>query len=260
MDLRNTIYDMRQNIIITLLIIAVTIVSAKNRAGEKELVFKAGEALTYQVYYGPVNGGKATVTVEQAVHAGKEVLHVKVLGYTTGLADKLFRVYDVYESYIDRETGLPVKAIRNVSEGNYRYYNEVLYNRENNTVKSHRSGIVEVPDGIMDIVSAFYKLRDTMQVAEFQPYEVIGVDTYFKDKVFPVKVIFGGTETLETRLGSFNAIKLYPVSKPGKLFRSKNDITVWLSNDGNFVPLRVRMNMIVGSVMADLIEYEGLRY
>ncbi len=36
---------------------------------------------------------------------------------TTGMADALFRVRDIYEVYINPETELPVKSIRNISEG-----------------------------------------------------------------------------------------------------------------------------------------------
>lgn len=246
---------------ILFLILPAFSVSGKGDYTKKELPFKAGERLTYQVYYGPLNGGKALITLDQAEFNGKEVLHAKALGYTTGLVDKLFKVYDIYESYFDPVSGLPVKTIRNVSEGSYKKYNEVTFNRENNTVTSMLSGVVEVPGGIMDMVSAFYKLRDTMQVVNLQPDEKIKVDTYFNDEILPVEVIYTGVyETINTRMGTFNAIKFYPVSQPGKIFKGENDITVWLSDDFNLVPLRVKLNMWVGSVKMDLIEYEGLMY
>lgn len=245
---------------ILILIIQAPSASGNRNYGASETVYKAGERLTYQIYYGPLNGGKVMISLDQADFNGKNVLHAKAVGFTTGLVDRLFKVYDIYESYFDPVTGLPVKAIRNISEGNYRFYNEVIYNRENNTVTSQLSGVVDVPEGIIDMVSALYKLRDTLRVANFQPDQMIKVDTYFSDKIFPVEIRYSGNDVINTKLGSFNAIKFYPVSQPGKLFKGENDITVWLSNDFNFVPLRVKLNMLVGSVKVDLIEYEGLRY
>ncbi len=43
------------------------------------------------------------------------------------MADAIFKVVDIYESYIDPETELPVFTIRNISEGRYRKYNEVIF-------------------------------------------------------------------------------------------------------------------------------------
>ena len=41
------------------------------------------------------------------------------------MADAIFKIIDIYESYMDPETELPVKSIRNISEGRYRKYNVV---------------------------------------------------------------------------------------------------------------------------------------
>lgn len=223
-------------------------------------VYKAGESLRYQIYYGPINGGEVTMTLEPVILEDMEVLHGKALGYTTGLADRVFRIYDVYESYMDPVTGLPVKSIRNISEGNYRFYNEIWYERDSNTVYTLMSGRNEVPEGILDMVAAIYRLRDTLHYGTFRPGDVIEMTTWFSDRIYPVYIRYDGPEKVRTRMGTFHAIKVYPVSEPGRVFRGEEDITVWFSNDANFVPLRVRLNMLVGAVRMDLIEAEGLRH
>ncbi len=234
--------------------------SARKKSAPGEPAYNAGERLEYQIYYGPLNGGKVLMTLEPVNFGGAEVLHATALGYTTGLADRIFRIYDVYQSFMDPETGLPVKAIRDINEGSYTYYNEVIYNRDSNTVKSQLSGINEVPPGILDLISAIYKLRDTMLISSFRPGDVIEMKTYFSDKVFPISVRYGGTETIRTRMGKFHTLRLYPKSDPGRIFRNEDAITAWFSNDRNFVPLRVSLNMLVGSIRIDLIDYEGLRH
>ena len=223
-------------------------------------VYKPGEQLVYQIYYGPVNGGEVLMTLEPVTFMDQELLHATALGYTTGLANRVFRIYDVYQSYMEPSTGLPVKAIRDISEGNYRYYNEVLYDRDSNRVNSLLSGENEVPPGIMDMVSAIYKLRDTMQYLDLRPDLTIEMNTWFSDKLYPVRISYSGPEIIRTRLGTFHALRFYPVSEPGRVFKNEDDITVWFSNDRNFVPLRVRLNMVVGSVRMDLVDYNGLRY
>ena len=251
---------MRVSVIIlsSLLFLVFAVISGQDQT--RVPVYQEGEKLTYQIYYGPLNGGKVQMTLEPAYFNGKKVLHATAIGYTTGLANRVFRIYDVYQSYMDPDTGLPLKAIRDISEGNYRYYNEVLYDRDSSTVDSKLSGINEVPAGILDMVSVIYKLRDTMQTVSLIENDILEFNTYFSDKVYPVVVRYGNPETVKTRMGKFNALKLYPASDPGRVFKSDDDITVWLSDDNNFVPVRVRLNMLVGSVRMDLIEAEGLRY
>lgn len=223
-------------------------------------VYQAGEMLRFQMYYGPLNAGETVMTLAPVRYENSDVLHAVTLAYTTGLADKLFKVYDVYESFMDPVTGLPYKAIRNISEGNYRFYNEVLYNRENRTVTSQRSGVHEVPPGILDIVSAIYKLRDTINTISLRPGMTIELASWFGDELYPLVIRYNGTETIRTRMGRFHALKFSPVSEPGRMFKTEDDITVWFSNDRNVAPLRVRLNMLVGAVRIDLIEADGLRH
>ena len=37
-------------------------------------------------------------------------------------------------------------------------------------------------------------------------------------------------------------------------------MTIWFSDDANRVPIRGKLDLIVGSVKIDLIQYEGLKY
>ncbi len=249
-----------QTRIILISILLITQITVRADPRNRNPVYNPGEMLRYQIYYGPLTGGEVLMTLEPSVFNGQDVLHAKGIAYTKGLADRIFRIYDVYQSFMDPLTGLPVKAIRDISEGSYTYYNEVLYDRDSNIVISQLSGEHEVPPGIMDMVSVVYKLRDTMQTTTFRPGDVLEMDTFFSDKVYPVSIRYGGSEMINTRLGRFHALKFFPVSEPGRMFKSDDDITVWFSNDRNFVPLRVRLNMLVGAVRMDLIEYEGLRY
>jgi hypothetical protein len=251
---------MQIRIIIILVAFLFSSPGGTGQAAASKTVYSQSEKLKYQMYYGLINAGEVTMTIQPSRFMGQKVLHAVATGYTTGLADRLFKIYDVYESYMDPLTGLPVKAIRNIRESNYRYYNEVLYDRDSNLVKSQLSGIHEVPPGIMDMVSVIYKLRDTINTSLLRPGDTFEMNTFFSDKVYPVVIRYGGTETIRTRKGRFHALKFFPVSEPGRVFKSEDDITIWLSNDRNLVPLRVSLNMLLGAIRVDLIEADGLRH
>jgi hypothetical protein len=220
--------------------------------------FKSGETLKYVLFYGLMNGGEAVMSVEEKELDGKPVMHAVAMAYTTGLADRLFKIFDVYESYMDPVTGLPYKAVRNISEGRYKFYDEVTYDRERDVVHSKRKGEQEVPPGIEDMVSGFYNLRRILSERRPEKNEIIEFTTYFSDEVYPLKIRYRGTEVIKTKMGKFNAMIFAPVTEPGRLFKTEEDILIWVSDDGNFLPLRIRVNFILGSLKCDLVEYSGL--
>ncbi|MBA4410556.1 MAG: DUF3108 domain-containing protein [Bacteroidota bacterium] len=220
--------------------------------------FIAGEHLTYQIRYGLIVAGITTLSLTEEVYQEKTVFHALTIGQTTGLADKLYGVKDIYESWFDKNTNLPFKQIRNISEGRYKKYNEVTYNRENNTVNSKLSGIHSVPADILDLASSFYYIRriDFSKVTEG---DVLLVNMFFSDGIFPFHLVFKGKETIRTKFGKIRCIKICPVVEVGRMFKTQNDLTIWFTDDDNCLPVLVKMDIrIVGSVLLKLIHYENI--
>lgn len=220
--------------------------------------YKSGEKLVYVVSYGFINAGRAAMSVIEKEQNGKKYHLAIATGQTTGIACKMFKVVDTYQSIMDAETGLPVKAIRDISEDNYKLYDEVYYNRANNTVKSERKGVAEVPEGCADILSALYIGRRS-KFNNLKNGDVAKIDTYFDGEVFPLEIRYYGNETIKTKFGKINCMKFSPVVEPGRIFDTPDDVTIWISNDNNKIPIRIQFNLIVGSVKCDLEEYENLR-
>lgn len=148
--------------------------------------FLAGEKLTFLLHYGILNGGRGTLEVHESTLDGKAVYHAVARANTIGLADKLYKVEDAYESFIDPKTGLPLKAIRNIREGRYRYYNETYFDRDSNRVYSQLSGYHDTPEGIIDMVSALYYLR-LVDRSSLAVGDKIDLMTYFADEIYPFR-------------------------------------------------------------------------
>ncbi len=219
--------------------------------------FKAGEVLTYQIRYGFIVGGTTTLSLSDDVYHNKHVFHAYAIGQTTGMAEKIYGVKDIYESWFDKETNLPYKQIRNIKEGRYTKYNEVTYNRENNTVHSKLSGIHSVPEKILDLASTFYYLR-RIDYSKLKQGDVIFVNMYFADEIFPFHLRYAGKDVIRTKLGKINCLKISPVVEPGRMFKTRDDLTIWFSDDGNYLPVLVRMDIrIVGAVVLKLVKYEN---
>jgi len=219
-----------------------------------------GEKLVYVAHMGWLNAGKATFTIQDSLIEGKKVYYSNAQAKTIGLADKLYKVRDVYESFFDPQSGLPVVAIRSISEGSYNYYNEVRYFHKDSLVVSQKSGEHKVPDNILDMVSAFYYFRESLISKIKNIGDEITVDTYFADEIFPLKMRYVGMDKIKTKMGKYTCLKFSPVVEPGRIFDSEDDVTIWISNDKNYIPLQIRIDLMIGSIKCDLIEYSGLQY
>ena len=222
--------------------------------------FKAGENLTYQIRYGVIVGGTTTLSLSETVYKDKFVYHALATGQTTGMADKIYEVKDIYESWFDKETNMPYKQVRNIKEGGYKWYNEVTYDRENNTVSSLRSGRHTVPEKILDLSSTFYYLR-RIDFSNVDRGDVIFVNMYFSDEIFPFRLKYKGKENVKTKFGKIRCFKISPVVQVGRMFKAKDDLTVWFTDDGNCLPVMVKMDIrYVGAVYLELIKYQNILY
>ncbi len=249
----------------TLFFFLVVIVSTSFQANDtippisKTPVFVNGEELKYVLHYGVINAGEALITLKTEKYEGKEVFHAITKANTTGLADKFFKVSDIYESYFDAETNLPVKAIRNISEGNYKRYSEDIFNQANNTVINSVSGEHKVPRNILDMVASLFYIR-RIDFTNFKKNDIVRVDTYFDDALFPFYIVFKGREKLKTNMGKFNCLKFVPIVEPGRIFNSDDDMTIWLSDDANKIPICIKFDMVVGSFKCDIVSYKNNKY
>ena len=99
------------------------------------------EEMEYILRFGFIKGGKATLTAQKEKLNKKQTIHYHMRGRTTGLVDKIYEVNDVYESWVDPESFLPYKSVRNVKEQKYRFYDEVLFDHVNDSISSLKSGM-----------------------------------------------------------------------------------------------------------------------
>jgi hypothetical protein len=200
-----------------------------------------------------------TATVRRAWMEGKEVYHAVLIGRTTGLLDKVYRVNDIYESFFDPTTNLPLRAIRNISEGSYRYYDDVTFNQTDNYVISQRNGKVEIPPYTIDMASALYYVR-RLDMASLRMDEVISMQTYFGDKMYHFQVAYKGKETINIGSGRYTCHKFIPVVEVGRVFKNPDDMTIWFSDCQNRIPISIKFDIWAGSFRCELVSTENLKF
>lgn len=227
--------------------------------------FKPGEWLKFRIHYGFLNASYATLHLTSETLNNVPVYHVVGEGKTTGFASIFFKVDDTYESYFNKEDGRPYKFIRKIDEGGYTKDMEIDfdYKKDKAVLIDNKNGTkqdFDINDQIQDLISASYFLRSNYNLEEFTVGESIDLDMLFDDDgVFKFQLKYLGKETLRTKFGKVECLKFRPLVQSGRVFKEKESLTLWVSNDWNKIPIRIKADLAVGSLKADLDGYNGLR-
>jgi hypothetical protein len=250
-----------RNIFVVLLIL----IGVSGQAQEDRSAFEVGEWLRFRLHYGILNASYATLQVKSDNLGGKPVYHVVGKGKTTGFASIFFKVDDRYESYFTKEGGRPIRFIRKIDEGGYTKDVEINFDHEAqnallNDKKNNKKLNFTIQDNIQDLLSAFYFLRNNYQVEDLVVGQSLELELLFDDDgVFKFKLKYLGTEILKTKYGKVECLKFRPSVQSGRVFKEQESLTLWVSNDQNKIPIRIKADLSVGSLKADIDGYNGLK-
>jgi hypothetical protein len=230
---------------------------------QKEEAYAAGEFLKFKVHYGIIIAGYATIEVKDAILNDQSVFHVIGKGYSTGMAKFFFKVEDLYETYIDKETRNPYKFVRKINEGGYIKNQEGFFDQKSSkiTVKDYKNKTEKIfgfPKNTQDIVSSFYYLRNYPNISKIKPGESVAIDMFLDEETTKFKLKFIGREDITTKFGVVSTMIFRPLVQSGRIFKEEESLTIWISDDYNKIPIRIKASLLVGSLKADLEEYRGL--
>lgn len=249
-------------LVLILFSISARLTAGDDFCGIRNNSFRPGESLSLIVFYSAlglyVNAGTANITVTFERFLNKPVYHIVGTGVTNSSYDWIFKVRDRYETYIDTGTLQPYKFIRNVDEGGFKKYENITFNQGANTAITTQ-GIYKVPNCIQDVVGALYYARN-IDFNKYKPGDKVPFFMFLDNEVYNMYIRYEGKETVKTRYGKFRAIKFKPLLLKGTIFEGGEKMTVYVSDDGNKIPLRIESPLLVGSVKVDMMSYDNLRY
>jgi len=223
--------------------------------------FKAGEKLTYKVHYGFVDAGEATLELKESPYTFQDrpAFYAVGKGKSLGAFDMFFKVRDTYETYIDQKGVFPWYFKRRVDEGGYKINQDYTFDHESGTVSTEKEETHEIPLGAQDMISAFYYAR-TFDYSEAKDGDIFEIPTFLDDKLYTLKIKYKGEETIKIRDGKYNCLKFVPVVQKGRIWKDEEDLSVWVSNDENKVPVLVKTKVLVGSIKMELTDFSGLSH
>ncbi|OIQ30106.1 MAG: ATP-dependent exonuclease [Bacteroidetes bacterium MedPE-SWsnd-G2] len=249
----------------TFLIFAFLLASASSNA-QDSTAFNGGEFFKFRVSYsGYLTAGEATLAVHETQLNGKPVFHVVGKGKSTGAVRWFYKIDDLYESYFDKYSGLPYKFIRKIDEGGHTKDVEIEFDQESNTAhvnnKKHKvKSKIPTETAVQDMISAFYFLRNNYETDSIKIGEEVSLNMFFDEENYKFKLRFLGRERLDTKFGVIETLKFRPLVMAGRVFKEQESLTLWVSADQNKVPLKIKADLAVGSLRADLKEFKGLKH
>lgn len=219
--------------------------------------FKLGEKLTFDVNYGFITAGVAVFHVSKIKKiSGRDAYHVLFTVNTTSAFDLFYRVRDRYETYIDVEGLFPWRFEQHIREGGYSRDFSAFFDQRIGKAKTSE-GTYDIPRYVNDIVSAFYLVR-TYDFSNIKKGDKFYLENFYKDKVYPLNVIYWGKETISVVAGKFECLIVEPLISEGGLYKSEGRLLIWLTNDVQKIPVKVKAEIVIGSIDAELTSYEGL--
>ncbi|MDR3626727.1 MAG: DUF3108 domain-containing protein [Ignavibacteriaceae bacterium] len=251
---------LNKTLVILLLFTCSTFVNCQNKSEFRYLdnkAFKVGEKLTFDVKYGFVTAGVATMAVPKLKKiSGRDAYNITFDVNSVPSFDWIYKVRDHYETYMDEGGLFPWRFEQHIREGGYSRDFSAFFDQRNGKAKTSE-GEHKIPKYVNDIVSAFYYAR-TLDFSKMNVGGTIRLYNFYKDSVYTLDVKYLGKERVSVAAGTFNCIIVEPIIIKGGLFKSEGSIYIWLSDDNLRIPVKVKTKIVIGSIDAVLTSYEGL--
>lgn len=234
--------------------------STDNFQKVKNIAFAPGEKLTYRLSYGLLDAGEAVLTVDNTSKKvrGRELWKVRGVGKTISAFEWFYKVNDIYESYMDKEGMFPWLFVRRVNEGGYIINQDYTFYQHKKVVDNGKGKKFGVPNMVQDMISAFYYAR-TLNYDNAKVGDIYGVNIFLDDELYPTKIKYKGKEIVKTRRGKVRCHKFAPVVQEGRIFKSEDDLTIWITDDENKIPIVAKAKIQVGSLKMHLVKFENLK-
>ena len=234
--------------------------------------FVSGEELTYAMSYTLMfiwtDVGAVTFTATDDSYLGRNALHFKAVGKSYPFYDNFFKVRDVYEAWVHPKTLKPFYFNREVDEGGYTINNIYTFNWETNDLyayikrknKPEKHDTLQVLPCSIDIVSVLYYCR-SIDYSNAKINQKYPISLALDDALYTVIYRYQGKEEINVKgLGRFKCLKFGVGLVKGSVFTGKEELTLWVTDDDNKIPIYIESPIKVGTVRGRVIGMKNLKY
>ena len=253
------------------LLILCICLAAPQAMAQEHYSFCDGEVVTLTVMYkwGAINTevGTARLQVDSLNYEGIPAFQLGCKAWTTPFFDRFYKIRENLQSWVRAGDLRPVRFTRSTYEGGYEASNDFHYNWEEGFIdadvifekKPPQKLQIPLKEGEYDLVSLLYHIR-RLDESAFQKGATTKVRFAIDDNVFDVYIKAQGKENIKIRkLRRMNAWHLSCSVVQGALFDGDEDLHLWLSADGNRIPVAAKVPLKMGAVQAWLTGWNGLK-
>lgn len=242
---------------------------------EDDLAYRSGERFTFTIHYewGAIDSdvGWASVGIDTVRFNGTKAFHCTVYGRTTRLYDLFFKVREDFQSWFTADGVRPLKFARNTHEGKYEARNTYAYMWDGTdstyiaadvftTSSGQRAVRLPLNGCTYDLPSLFYLARN-IDMSKVVPDVKYPMTFAIDDDVYNVYFIYRGKERKKVRgFGTVNTMKFSVKLLSGNVFTGEEDLSVWISDDRNRIPVLFEAPILVGVASGRIESCTGLKY
>ena len=221
----------------------------------------AYEQLKYGIYYAFIKAGTAYIHNRGLVQInGRPAYLLQTTAFSATVIDAVFKVRDINQSWLDAEALYSYGYGQSVREGNYKrdewltfdyptqqYHGQIQKKQAPKNIQ----GPLEIK--VLDMLSSLYYVR----AQKLEIGQDIILDMVNREKQYPLVVKVLKKETVKTAAGKFNCIVVEPQIRGEGIFVAKGkSLKVWLTDDAYKMPVKMSVEVFIGSVSAELIAYQ----
>lgn len=238
-------------------------------------LYHPGEVLDYRVSYRArmfpnTEVGTVRVATTEEEFEGQTRYKVEGVARTLPTYRWFFNLEDVYTTWTDTATLRPAVFTCNNREGDYTFRSRYDYDWERREVATSwqsrkrpvREKRMPLTDGSMDAVSLFFSLRSA-SAEDFREDEPGSLEMVLEDTIRRIAYRYQGREEKKIRnMGRFRTLRFECQlgTSEGASFADGAIFTLWISDDGNKIPLYIESPVRVGSINAYISGCKGLKY
>ena len=214
-------------------------------------IFNTGETLDFDLTWLSLTGGGMRMTIGVAPN---DPLHYRItsVARTNPSFSLLVNTRDEITSLVNRDDFSTVRYEKHLKEKGKAKDDVTAIDETRRTATRQRPNkmpqVVGVPKPVFDPLSLVYHLR----ALPLQPGTVQRFTVYADGKVYSLEANVSHTETIGTPAGTFRTIVVEPKMIAGGLFKDEGDMRIWFTDDPRHMPVRIRSELKVGSITANL--------
>ena len=239
-----------------------------------DLPFQSGEELKFDIHYKyglvMVKAGSAHFKMVESNYQNKQS-YFSILDFrTSSFFDRIFRMRDTLRSNMT-ENLQPLYHLRSVHEGNYQFAEEMFFNKstpEYTEVRVRRTYNQQLRfDTVLTTNTASYDLLNlllfvrTFDFSKMETYSSRKILTFVGREIVTITVRNEGQAVVErSETLKYKTYKVGFDFTDSAFNESKNAIEVWISDDQNRIPIKIRAKLRVGAAEVHLTTAQNLKY